>query len=58
MFGPQTALRSEYDWQSIRQDHFYKSEHPNILTWIVGGEGDSGGLKGWKMGKKLFFSNM
>ena len=34
MFAPQMALRPEYDRQSIRQDHLYKSEHPNILTWI------------------------
>ena len=34
MFGPEMALRPEHDRQSIRQDHLYKSEHPNILTWI------------------------
>jgi len=34
VFAPQMALRPEYDRQSIRQDHLYKSEHPNILTRI------------------------
>ena len=58
MFAPQMALRPKYDQQSIRQDHLYKSEYPNILTWInLGGEGDGGGFKGWKMGE-IFFPNM
>ena len=34
VLAPQMALRPEYDRQSIRQDHLYKSEYPNILTWI------------------------
>ena len=45
MFALQMALGPEYDWQSIQQDHLYKSEHPNILTlngwgggwWLVKG---------------------
>ena len=55
MFAPQMALRPEYDQQSIQQDYLYKSEHPNILTWIKW-EGDGGGLKRWKMGEKKISS--
>ena len=36
VLAPEMALGPDYDRQSIRQDHFYKSEHPNILTWING----------------------
>ena len=34
VLAPQMALRPEYNRQSIQQDHLYKSEHTNILTWI------------------------
>ena len=34
VLAPEMALGPDYDRQSIRQDHLYKSEHPNILTWI------------------------
>ena len=58
MFAPYMTLRPEYYWQSIREDHLYKSEYPNILTWIKWeGKGDGGGLKGWKLSGN-FFPNM
>ena len=55
MLAPEMALQTEYDQQSILQDHLYKSGHLNILTCIKW-EGDGGGLKGGKRGKKMFSS--
>ena len=57
MFAPQMALRPEYDQQSIRQDHLCKSEHHKYPDLdYVGGEGDGGGLKGWKRGEIVLFN--
>ena len=61
MLAPQTALQPEYNGQSLQQDHLYKSEHPNILTWIKWeGRGmvvEKGVEKGWKR-LEIFFSSI
>ena len=49
MFAPKMVLWPEYDRQSIQQDHLYKSEHSNILTWIKwAGRGMVVGQRGGK----------